>query len=122
MSASINKVILIGNIGKEPEVRYTKDGKRIVTLSVVTADKSTNRHMKHHVERHRVIIFNEELVDTANKYLKKGTKVYIEGQLQTRKWSTNIGGWNTITEVVLPKGGGEIVMMNNSHVGGEDSN
>jgi single-strand DNA-binding protein len=122
VSASINKVILIGNIGKEPEVRYTQDGKRIVTLSVVTADKVTNRHMKNHVERHRVIIFNEELADTANKYLKKGTKVYIEGQLQTRKWSTNIGGWNTITEVVLPKGGGEIVMMNNSHVGGEDFN
>jgi single-strand DNA-binding protein len=124
MSASINKVIIIGNLGKDPSV-YMQDDKKIVNLSVATTevwkDKGTNAK-KERTEWHKVTIFNNHLADIAIKYLKKGSKVYIEGQLQTRNWTDKDGTERSVVEIVLLKYKGELTILNknDSHVGGED--
>ena len=104
MAGSVNKVILVGNLGKDPEIRRTQDGRPIANLSVATSeswrDKATGER-KEKTEWHRVVIFNEGLCKIAEQYLKKGTKVYIEGQLQTRKWTDQSGVEKYSTEVVL---------------------
>jgi single-strand DNA-binding protein len=104
MAGSVNKVILVGNLGKDPEIRRTQDGRPIAHLSVATSDtwrdKATGER-KEKTEWHRVVIFNEGLAKVAEQYLKKGAKVYIEGQLQTRKWTDQSGTEKYTTEVVL---------------------
>src|SRR3979411_518637 len=104
MAGSVNKVILVGNLGKDPEIRRTQDGRPIANLSVATSeswrDKATGER-KEKTEWHRVVIFNEGLCKIAEQYLKKGAKVYIEGQLQTRKWTDQAGVEKYSTEVVL---------------------
>lgn len=114
MSASVNKVILVGNLGKEPEVRRTQDGKAIANLSVATSetwkDKNSGER-KEKTEWHRVVIFNEGLAKIAEQYLKKGSKVYLEGQLQTRKWTDKDGVEKYSTEVVLQGFGGVLTML-----------
>ena len=104
MAGSVNKVILIGNLGKDPEIRRTQDGRPIANLSVATSeswrDKATGER-KEKTEWHRVVIFNEGLCRIAEQYLKKGAKVYLEGQLQTRKWTDKDGVDKYSTEVVL---------------------
>jgi single-strand DNA-binding protein len=104
MAGSVNKVILIGNLGKDPEVRRMQDGRPIVNLSVATSDtwrdKATGER-KERTEWHRVVIFNENIAKVAEQYLKKGSKVYIEGSLQTRKWQDQSGQDKYTTEVVL---------------------
>src|SRR6476660_9896167 len=104
MAGSVNKVILVGNLGKDPEIRRTQDGRPIANLSVATSeswrDKTTGER-KEKTEWHRVVIFNEGLCKVAEQYLKKGAKVYIEGQLQTRKWTDQAGVEKYSTEVVL---------------------
>jgi single-strand DNA-binding protein len=104
MAGSVNKVILVGNLGKDPEVRRMQDGRPIVNLSVATSenwrDKATGER-KEKTEWHRVVIFNEALAKFAEQYLKKGAKVYIEGSLQTRKWQDQSGQDKYTTEVVL---------------------
>jgi single-strand DNA-binding protein len=104
MAGSVNKVILVGNLGKDPEIRRTQDGRPIANLSVATSeswrDKATGER-KEKTEWHRVVIFNEGLCKVAEQYLKKGAKVYIEGQLQTRKWTDQAGVEKYSTEVVL---------------------
>ena len=104
MAGSVNKVILVGNLGKDPEIRRTQDGRPIANLSVATSetwrDKATGER-KEKTEWHRVVIFNEGLAKVAEQYLKKGAKVYIEGQLQTRKWTDQSGAEKYTTEVVL---------------------
>jgi len=104
MAGSVNKVILVGNLGKDPEVRRTQDGRPVVTLSVATSetwrDKNTGER-KEKTEWHRVVIFSEGLAKVAEQYLKKGSKVYLEGQLQTRKWQDKDGNEKYTTEVVL---------------------
>jgi single-strand DNA-binding protein len=104
MAGSVNKVILVGNLGKDPEIRRTQDGRPIASLSVATSeswrDKATGER-KEKTEWHRVVIFNEGLAKVAEQYLKKGAKVYIEGQLQTRKWTDQSGAEKYTTEVVL---------------------
>ena len=104
MAGSVNKVILIGNLGADPEIRRTQAGKAIATLSIATSetwrDKTTGER-KEKTEWHRVVIFNEGLCKVAEQYLKKGAKVYIEGALQTRKWTDNAGVEKYSTEVVL---------------------
>jgi len=105
MSGSINKVILVGNLGKDPEVRATQNGKEIANLTVATSeswkDKSTGER-KEKTEWHRVVVFSEQLVEVCKRYLNKGSKVYIEGQLATRKWQDKeTGKDNYSTEVVL---------------------
>jgi single-strand DNA-binding protein len=104
MAGSVNKVILIGNLGRDPEVRRLNSGKPVVNLSVATSESWRDRESgerKEKTEWHRVVIFNENLAKIAEQYLKKGAKVYIEGQLQTRKWTDQSGVEKYTTEVVL---------------------
>lgn len=114
MAGSLNKVTLIGNLGRDPEVRHTQDGAKIVNLSVATTeswkDKVTNER-RDRTEWHRVVIFNERLADVSEQYLRKGSKVYLEGQLQTRKWTDQEGVEKYTTEVVLQRFRGELLMM-----------
>jgi len=114
MAGSVNKVILIGNLGRDPEVRNTQDGTAIVHLSVATSenwkDKTTGER-RERTEWHRVVLFNEKLGEIAQKYLRKGSKVYLEGTLQTRKWTDKSGVEKYTTEVVLARYRGDIVML-----------
>jgi single-strand DNA-binding protein len=121
MAGSVNKVILVGNLGRDPEVRHTQDGTPIVNLSVATSESWRDRgsgERKERTEWHRVVIFNERLGEVAQKYLKKGSKVYLEGQLQTRKWQDQSGQDRYTTEVVLGKFRGELTMLDGRGEGG----
>lgn len=122
MAGSINKVILIGNLGADPEIRATKDGRPIANLSVATSeswkDKNTGER-KEKTEWHRVVIFNEGLTKIAEQYLRKGSKVYLEGQLQTRKWQDQNGQDKYTTEVVLQGYGGNLTMLDSRQGGGD---
>ncbi len=114
MAGSVNKVILVGNLGRDPEVRSTQDGTKVANLSVATSETWRDKNSGERRERtewHRVVIFNERLADVAEKYLKKGSKVYIEGQLQTRKWTDQSGNEKYTTEVVLQRFRGELTML-----------
>ena len=121
MAGSVNKVILIGNLGKDPEVRRTQDGRPIVNFSLATTDswrdKATNER-KDRTEWHRIVIFNEALARVAEQYLKKGAKVYLEGQLQTRKWTDQSGAEKYTTEVVLQNYSGALTMLDSRGSGG----
>lgn len=114
MAGSVNKVTLIGNLGKDPEARTTQDGKEIVSLSIATSeswkDKNTGER-RERTEWHRVVIFNDGLAGVAKSYLQKGSKVYLEGQLQTRKWTDQSGQEKYSTEVVLQSFGGTLVLL-----------
>ena len=112
--ASLNKVQIIGNLGRDPDVRHTQDGKPIVNLSVATSESWKDRNTGERKERsewHRVVIFNEGLAKVAEQYLKKGSTVYIEGQLQTRKWTDKDGAEKYSTEIILQNYRGELVML-----------
>jgi single-strand DNA-binding protein len=114
MAGSVNKVILVGNLGRDPEVRQAQDGSRIVSFSVATSDRWQDRasgERRERTEWHRVVIFNEKLGEIAERYLRKGSKVYLEGTLQTRKWTGNDGVERTTTEVVLPRFRGEMTLL-----------
>jgi single-strand DNA-binding protein len=121
MAGSVNKVILVGNLGKDPEIRRTQDGRPIANLSVATSetwrDKATGER-KEKTEWHRVVIFNEGLCKVAEQYLKKGAKVYIEGQLQTRKWTDQSGVEKYSTEVVLQGFNSNLTMLDGRGGGG----
>lgn len=104
MAGSVNKVILVGNLGADPDVRQTNDGRPIVNLSIATSERWKDRNSGEQRERtewHRVVIFSEGLARIAQQYLRKGSKIYIEGQLQTRKWQDNDGHDRYSTEIVL---------------------
>ena len=123
MAGSVNKVILVGNLGKDPEVRHTQDGKPIVNLSIATSETwrdRTSGERKEKTEWHRVVIFSEGLAKVAEQYLKKGSTVYIEGQLQTRKWTDKDGVDKYSTEVVL-QGFNSTLTMIGGRPGGGDS-
>jgi single-strand DNA-binding protein len=124
MAGSLNKVQLIGNLGKDPEVRRTQDGRPIANLSIATSeswrDKNTGER-KEKTEWHRVVIFNEGLAKIAEQYLKKGAKVYIEGQLQTRKWTDQQGVEKYSTEVVLQGFGSTMTMLSDGNGGNRRS-
>lgn len=114
MAGSINKVILVGNLGADPRVTNTQSGTKIVNLSIATSDRWKDKlsgEFKERTEWHRVVIFNPQLADTAEKYLRKGSKVYIEGQLQTRKYEDQNGQERYTTEVVLQNFNGVLVML-----------
>ncbi len=121
MAGSVNKVILIGNLGRDPEVRRLNNGKPVVNMSVATSeswrDKNTGERQER-TEWHRVVIFNENLAKIAEQYLKKGSKVYVEGQLQTRKWTDQSGVEKYSTEVVLQGFGGALTMLDGRGEGG----
>lgn len=114
MAGSVNKVIIVGNLGKDPEIRRTQDGKAIANLSVATSetwrDKNSGER-KEKSEWHRVVIFSEQLCKVAEQYLKKGSKVYLEGSLATRKWTDQAGVEKYSTEVVLQGFGGVLTML-----------
>ena len=120
MAGSDNKVILVGNLGRDPEVRFAQDGTKIVTFSMATSenwqDKTTGER-REKTEWHRVVLFNERLGDVAEKYLHKGSKVYIEGALQTRTWTGNDGVEKYTTEVVLQRYRGELTMLDSRNAG-----
>ncbi|MGV7217607.1 single-stranded DNA-binding protein [Bradyrhizobium sp. UFLA05-112] len=124
MAGSINKVILVGNLGKDPEIRRTQDGRPIANLSVATSetwrDKATGER-KEKTEWHRVVIFNEGLAKVAEQYLKKGAKVYVEGALQTRKWTDQSGAEKYSTEVVLQGFNSNLTMLDGRGGGGGGS-
>ena len=114
MAGSVNKVILVGNLGRDPEIRSTQDGTRIANLNLATSESwrdKTSGERKEETEWHRVVIFNERLVEIAEKYLRKGSKIYVEGALQTRKWTDQQGQERYSTEVVLQRFRGELTML-----------
>lgn len=120
MAGSVNKVILVGNLGKDPEVRMTQEGLKIVSFSLATSETWKDRdtqERKDRTEWHRVAIFNEKLADVADKYLRKGSKIYLEGQLQTRKWTDQNGQERYTTEIVLPRFRGELTMLDSKGQG-----
>src|SRR5580693_163801 len=120
MAGSINKVILVGNLGRDPEIRSTGDGTRIANLALATSETWRDRNSgerKERTEWHRVVIFNERLVEVVEKYVKKGSKLYIEGALQTRKWTDNAGVEKYSTEVVLTRFRGELTMLDGARDG-----
>ncbi|HJU16081.1 MAG TPA: single-stranded DNA-binding protein [Stellaceae bacterium] len=120
MAGSVNKVILIGNLGRDPEIRSTQDGTRIATLAVATSESWRDKmsgERKERTEWHRVVLFNERLAEIAEKYLRKGSKVYVEGALQTRKWTDNAGQERYTTEIVLSRFRGELTMLDGARGG-----
>lgn len=121
MAGSINKVILVGNLGRDPEVRATQDGREICNLAIATSeswkDKSSGER-KEKTEWHRVVIFNENLTRIAKEYLRKGSKVYLEGQLQTRKWTDKDGQEKYSTEIVLQNYNGNLTLLDKREGGG----
>ena len=114
MAGSVNKVILVGNLGRDPEVRTMQDGNKVVNLSLATSERWKDRNSGEQRERtewHRVVIFNENLARIAEQYLRKGSTCYIEGQLQTRKWTDQQGAEKYTTEVVLQRYRGELTLL-----------
>ncbi len=114
MSGSVNKVILIGNLGADPDVRSLSDGSPVANLSVATNRRWTDRasgERKERTEWHRVVIFDERVAEVAKNYLRKGSKVYLEGELQTRKWTDAGGAEKYTTEVVLARFRGQLTML-----------
>ena len=114
MAGSINKVILVGNIGQDPQIRTTQNGQKVVTFSLATSDRWRDKQtgeQKEQTEWHRVVIFNSNLVEVAERMLQKGTKLYIEGSLRTRKWQNQQGIDTYTTEVVLNQFAGTMVIL-----------
>jgi len=122
VAGSVNKVILVGNLGADPEARSFANGGEVVQLSVATSESWTDKasgEKKDKTEWHRVVIFNENLGRVAKQYLKKGSSVYLEGQIQTRKWTDNSGQEKYTTEVVLQRFRGELVLLGSRDGGGQ---
>ena len=120
MAGSVNKVTLVGNLGKDPDVRSSQSGSKIVSFSLATSDTWNDRasgEKRERTEWHRVVIFNERLADVAERFLRKGRKVYLEGSLQTRKWTGQDGKENYTTEVVIAAYRGELVLLDNKDAG-----
>src|ERR1700744_3963219 len=123
MAGSVNKVILVGNLGKDPEVRSTQDGSKIVNLTLATSDTWNDRasgERRERTEWHRVVIFNDRVADVAERFLKKGAKIYVEGSMQTRKWTDQQGQERYTTEVVIGRFNGQLTMLDGRSGGGGD--
>lgn len=120
MAGSVNKVILVGNLGRDPEVRTMQNGGKVVNLSLATSEtwKDRDGNRQERTEWHRVVIFNDRLGEVAERYLKKGSKIYVEGSLQTRKWTDQSGQDRYSTEVVLQRFRGELTMLDGRNEGG----
>ena len=127
MAGSLNKVILIGNLGRDPEIRQTGDGKEIATLNLATSESWKDRvsgEKKEKTEWHRIVIFNEGLVGVIKNYIKKGSKLYVEGSLHTRKWVDNAGQEKYTTEIVLQNFNAQLILLdgkNSNNNSTEDS-
>lgn len=124
MAGSVNKVILVGNLGRDPEIRTTQDGTKVGNLSLATSENWRDRatgERRERTEWHRVVVFNERLVDVCEKYLRKGSKIYVEGQLQTRKWTDQSGQDRYSTEVVLQGFRGVMQMLDSPNKNNQGS-
>ncbi len=114
MAGSVNKVILVGNLGKDPEIRNTQDGSKVCNLALATSESWTDKasgERKERTEWHRVVIFNDRIADVAERYLKKGAKVYVEGSLRTRKWTDQGGQERYTTEIAIDRFNGQLTML-----------
>ena len=124
MAGSVNKVILVGNLGKDPEVRTSQSGSKIVNFTLATSetwnDKASGER-KEKTEWHRVVVFNERIADVAERFLRKGRKVYVEGSLQTRKWTDQSGQEKYTTEVVIDRFRGDLTLIDSNRGGEEES-
>ncbi|MBS1095273.1 single-stranded DNA-binding protein [Gluconobacter wancherniae] len=123
MAGSVNKVILVGNLGKDPEVRNTQSGSKVVSFPLATSDTWNDRQSGERRERtewHRVVIFNDRLGDVAERFLRKGRKVYLEGELRTRKWTDQGGQEHYTTEVVVDRFRGELVLIDSNRGNGDE--
>jgi single-strand DNA-binding protein len=121
VAGSVNKVILVGNLGRDPEIRSTQDGTRVANLSLATSESWRDKNSgerREKTEWHRIVIFNENLVKVAEQYLRKGSKIYVEGALQTRKWTDQSGVEKYSTEIVLQRFRGELTMLDGKGEGG----
>jgi single-strand DNA-binding protein len=121
--SSVNKVIILGTLGRDPESRFMQSGDKVVNMSIATSEKWTDRksgERKEKTEWHRVVIFDPNIAEIADKYLKKGSPVYLEGQLQTRKWTDQSGVEKFSTEIVLQRFRGSIVLLGKSGGGSTD--
>src|SRR6201999_3625400 len=121
MAGSVNKVILIGNLGADPEIRTLNSGDKVANLRIATSETWRDRNSgerKERTEWHRVVIFNDNIVKVAENYLRKGSKIYVEGAIQTRKWTDNSGQEKYSTEIVLQKFRGELTMLDGKGEGG----
>lgn len=124
MAGSVNKVILVGNLGRDPEIRSTQDGREVANFTVATSDSWKDKNTgerKEKTEWHRIVVFNDKLVGIVKNYLKKGAKVYVEGQLQTRKWTDQSGVEKYSTEVVLQGFGGTLTMLDGRRDSGDNA-
>lgn len=124
MAGSINKVILVGNLGKDPEMRTAQDGSKIASFSVATSEvwkDKVSGEKKDKTEWHRIVVFNPNLCDICEKYLHKGSKVYLEGQLQTRKWQDQSGNDRYTTEVILGRFRGELALLDSKGSGSDEN-
>ena len=122
MAGSVNKVILVGNVGRDPEVKNMQDGRSMVNMSVATSETWRDRQSgerKEKTEWHRVVVFNDKIAEVVQKFVRKGSKLYIEGQLTTRKWTDQNGQDRYSTEVVIPRFGGALTMLDGRSGGGE---
>lgn len=113
MAGSVNKVILVGNLGRDPEIRHTANGKKIANFSLATSEiwKDPNGERQERTEWHRIVVFNSSTADFVERFLKKGSKVYVEGSLQTRKWTDNSGQDKYTTEIVISNFKGELSLL-----------
>jgi single-strand DNA-binding protein len=124
VAGSLNKAILIGNLGRDPEIRHTADGKEIASFSVATSETWKDRatgEKKEKTEWHRVVVFSEGLVSVVKNYAKKGTKIYLEGNLQTRKWVDNLGHEKYTTEIVLQNFNSQFILLDSKGSGTQTS-
>ena len=122
MAGSVNKVILVGNLGKDPESRTMQNGNKVVNLTLATSDTWNDKasgERKERTEWHKVVIFNDRLADVAERFLRKGRKVYVEGSLQTRKWTDQQGQEKYTTEVVIDRFRGELTLLDSKGAGDE---
>jgi single-strand DNA-binding protein len=120
MAGSLNRATLLGNLGRDPESRALQDGTKVVTLSLATSETWTDKHSgekKERTEWHRVVIFNERIAETADKYLKKGSKALVEGQIQTRKWTDQGGQERYTTEIVIGRFSGQLLLLGDGRAG-----
>lgn len=124
MAGSVNKVILVGNLGRDPEIRSTQDGKEIANLTLATSESWRDRNTgerREKTEWHRIVVFNDGLIGVIKNYLHKGSKIYVEGALQTRKWTDQAGVEKYSTEVVLQGFGSTLTMLDNRNAGGNET-
>ena len=124
MAGSVNKVILIGNLGRDPEIRSTQDGSKIANITLATSETWNDKgsgERKERTEWHRVVIFNDKIADVAERFLKKGAKIYVEGSLQTRKWTDQQGQERYTTEVIIGRFNGQLTMLDSRASGAEAS-